>query len=60
MVVTFFILLYHNQISDQIGIDLSVENNRKLLVAAAHTCGNALSVITEFSWLIRVGVVEST
>ncbi len=40
-------MLYHNEISDQICIDFSGENNGKLPVAAAKACCDVLSAITE-------------
>ncbi len=49
MVITNIFLLYYSEIRDQICIDLSTENDRKLQVAAAHTSGNALSANTECS-----------
>ncbi len=41
------LLLYNNEISNQICIDFSAENGRKLPVAAAKACCNTLSAITE-------------
>ncbi len=43
----FTALNYNNEISDQICIDFSAENIRKLSVATAKACRNALSAITE-------------
>ncbi len=45
--ITIFLLLYNNEISDQICIDFSAENGLKLPVAAAKASCNALSAITE-------------
>ncbi len=43
-----FLLLYNNEISDQICIDFSAEKGRKLPVAAAKAHCNALSAINEY------------
>ncbi len=45
------LLLYNNEISDQICIDFSAEKIQKLPVAAAKACCNALSAITEWVFL---------
>ncbi len=45
--ITILLLLYNNEISDQICIDCSAGKGRKLPVAAAKACCNALSAITE-------------
>ncbi len=51
---TIFLLLYNNEISDQICIDFSAEINQKLSMTDAKASCNALSAITEldldFGW----------
>ncbi len=37
----FFHRWHHNEISDRKCLDLIIENNQKLLLAAAHGSGNA-------------------
>ncbi len=44
---TIFLLIYKNEISNQICIDFSPENNGKLPVAVAKACCNTLSAISE-------------
>ncbi len=45
--LTIFLLLYNNEISDQICIDFSAESDQNLPVVAAKASCNALSAITE-------------
>ncbi len=55
-------LVWNNAISDQIYIDFSAENGRKLPVAAAKTCCNILSAITEWSvnlWYLCIQYLNS-
>ncbi len=44
---TIFFLFYNNEINDEIGIDFSAENGRKLPVVVAKANCNVLSAIIE-------------